>query len=66
MSAKKYIDERVLLEAERLLPHTDRAAKDVAAELGFADPSDFTKFFRLRTGTTPGEFRARALRADGT
>lgn len=66
MSAKKYIDERVLLEAKRLLLHTDRAAKDVAAELGFADPSDFTKFFRLRTGTTPGEFRARALRADGT
>ncbi|MGA5203361.1 helix-turn-helix domain-containing protein [Streptomyces variegatus] len=60
MSAKKYIDERVLLEAKRLLLHSDLAAKNVAAELGFADPSDFTKFFRLRTGTTPGEFRMRA------
>ncbi|CAL9326374.1 hypothetical protein SUDANB51_00473 [Streptomyces sp. enrichment culture] len=36
MSAKKYIDERVLLEAKRLLLHTDRAAKDVAAELGYS------------------------------
>jgi AraC-like DNA-binding protein len=50
----------VLLEAKRLLLHSDLAAKNVAAELGFADPSDFTKFFRLRTGTTPGEFLMRA------
>jgi AraC-like DNA-binding protein len=61
MSAKQYIDERVLLEAKRLLQHSRLPAKTVADRLGFADPSDFTKFFRLRTRTTPGAFRARAL-----
>lgn len=64
MSAKKYIDERVLLEAKRLLLHSDLPAKTVAAALGFADPSDFTKFFRARTGAPPGDFRVRTR--DGT
>jgi AraC-like DNA-binding protein len=50
----------VLFQPGFLPPHSDLAAKNVAAELGFADPSDFTKFFRLRTGTTPGEFLMRA------
>ncbi|WP_328316677.1 helix-turn-helix domain-containing protein [Streptomyces sp. NBC_00388] len=56
-TAKQYIDDRVLLEAKRLLRHSGLAATEVAARLGFADASDFTKFFRLRTGTTPGAFR---------
>ncbi|MGW6059266.1 helix-turn-helix domain-containing protein [Streptomyces sp. NPDC055189] len=60
-SAKRFIDERVLLEAKRLLQHSSLPAKEVAGRLGFADASDFTKFFRLRTGTTPAAFRARAL-----
>ncbi|GGV25670.1 transcriptional regulator [Streptomyces longisporoflavus] len=59
--AKKFIDERVLLEAKRLLQHSSLPAKEVAGSLGFADASDFTKFFRLRTGTTPAAFRAQAL-----
>ncbi|MBO1330174.1 helix-turn-helix transcriptional regulator [Streptomyces sp. VRA16 Mangrove soil] len=57
-TAKQYVDDRVLLEAKRLLQHSGLAAKEVADELGFADASDFTKFFRLRTGRTPGAFRS--------
>lgn len=56
-TAKQYVDDRVLLEAKRLLWHSGLPAKEVATRLGFDDPSDFTKFFRLRTGTTPGAFR---------
>ncbi|MFF1359974.1 helix-turn-helix domain-containing protein [Streptomyces sp. NPDC058297] len=56
-TAKQYVDDRVLLEAKRLLWHSGLPAKEVARRLGFADASDFTKFFRLRTGTTPGAFR---------
>ncbi|RVU20880.1 AraC family transcriptional regulator [Streptomyces antnestii] len=56
-TAKQYIDDRVLLEAKRLLWHSGLAAKEVADRLGFTDASDFTKFFRLRTGVTPGAFR---------
>lgn len=59
-TAKQYVDDRVLLEAKRLLWHSGLSAKEVAGRLGFDDPSDFTKFFRLRTGVTPGVFRAGA------
>jgi AraC-like DNA-binding protein len=48
----------VLLEAKRLLRHSGLPAKEVADRLGFVDASDFTKFFRLRTGVTPGAFRS--------
>ncbi|MER6034048.1 helix-turn-helix transcriptional regulator [Streptomyces sp. NPDC001835] len=56
-TAKQYVDDRVLLEAKRLLWHSGLTAKEVADRLGFTDASDFTKFFRLRTDMTPGAFR---------
>ncbi|WP_459755100.1 helix-turn-helix domain-containing protein [Streptomyces sennicomposti] len=60
MSAKRYIDARVVLEAKRELAHGTSSAGAVAVRLGFADSSDFTKFFRQRTGTTPTAFRRTA------
>nr|WP_324605937.1 helix-turn-helix transcriptional regulator [Streptomyces sp. NRRL S-813] len=60
MSAKRYIDERVVLEAKRELSHSRSTAGAIAARLGFADASDFSKFFRQRTGTTPTAFRRTA------
>ncbi|MFF7580530.1 helix-turn-helix transcriptional regulator [Streptomyces sp. NPDC008061] len=56
-TAEQYVDDRVLLEAKRLLQHSGLTAKEVTVRLGFTDASDFTKFFRLRTGMTPGAFR---------
>lgn len=56
-TAKQYIDDRVLLEAKRLLQHSGLTAVEVTVRLGFSDASDFGKFFRLRTGVTPGAFR---------
>ncbi|MGX9882978.1 helix-turn-helix domain-containing protein [Streptomyces sp. NPDC002276] len=53
-------DARVLLEAKRLLVHTDATAADISRTLGFAEPTDFAKFFRKRDGRTPLEFRAMA------
>ncbi|MCF0087725.1 hypothetical protein B0E37_02793 [Streptomyces sp. MH192] len=47
----------MLLGAKRLLWHSGLTAKEVADRLGFTDAGDFTKFFRLRTGVTPGTFR---------
>ncbi|WP_202517611.1 AraC family transcriptional regulator [Streptomyces sp. SID685] len=60
MSAKRYVDERVVLEAKRELAHGDLAVGAVAERLGFAGAGDFTKFFRQRTGATPTAFRRRA------
>ncbi|MBF6213106.1 helix-turn-helix transcriptional regulator [Nocardia puris] len=58
VSAKEFIDRRVLLEAKRVLAHTDRTSAQVATALGFDSPTNFTKFFRHRTGRTPIAFRA--------
>ncbi|MFC9132050.1 helix-turn-helix domain-containing protein [Streptomyces sp. NPDC057099] len=57
--AKHFIDERVLLEARRLLVHTDLATSAVGERLGFPQATAFTRFFRTRTGETPAAFRAR-------
>ncbi|WP_320778671.1 helix-turn-helix transcriptional regulator [Streptomyces sp. CRN 30] len=59
-TAKAYLDARIVLEAKRLLVHTDATAADVARRLGFTDPSDFGTFFRRHDGRTPLEFRAAA------
>jgi len=58
--AKRFIDDRVLLEAKRLLVHTDLSAAAVGQRLGFPGAGVFTKFFRQRTDQTPAAFRARA------
>lgn len=59
-TAKQYVDDRVTLEARRLLGHTDLTTVQVATRLGFTSPTVFTKFFRRRSGETPSAFRARA------
>ena len=53
-----YIQERLVLEAHRLLFHTDLAVKEIAFDLGFADASYFTRFFKHQTGATPADYRA--------
>jgi AraC family transcriptional regulator, transcriptional activator of pobA len=59
-SAKQYIDDRVELEAKRLLAHTGITVTECARRTGFDDPANFSKFFRARAGLTPGAFAERA------
>ncbi|MER5433594.1 AraC family transcriptional regulator [Streptomyces sp. NPDC002588] len=54
---KGFIDKRVVLEAKRLLAHTDLPIGRVGAAVGFPDPANFSKFFHLHTGLTPAAFR---------
>jgi IS605 OrfB family transposase len=58
-SAKQYIDDRVVLEAKRLLARAGITVAECARRAGFDDPANFSKFFRARTGLTPGAFAAR-------
>ncbi|MFZ5553041.1 MAG: AraC family transcriptional regulator [Bacteroidota bacterium] len=51
------VHERIILEAKRLLFHSEQSAKEIAFFLGFDDPSYFNKFFKGRTGHTAVEFR---------
>ena len=56
-SPKSLIDGRVLLEAKRLLVHTGLGVGQIAAYLGFSEPTNFTKFFRRGTRLSPEGFR---------
>jgi len=53
-----HIQERLVLEARRLLFHTPQSVKEIAFNLGFADASYFSRFFKRATGLTPAEYRA--------
>ncbi|MEE1760987.1 helix-turn-helix domain-containing protein [Streptomyces sp. SP18BB07] len=57
LSAKEFIDRRVVLEAKRLLAHGDESAAQISDHLGFVTPSQFSKFFMQRAGRTPIDFR---------
>ncbi|SFF01759.1 AraC-type DNA-binding protein [Chitinophaga sp. CF118] len=54
---KQVIDERVMLEAKRLLAHTANSIKEIAYMLGFEEPTNFIKYFRKHEGRTPMEFK---------
>ncbi|MEM7138991.1 MAG: helix-turn-helix transcriptional regulator [Myxococcota bacterium] len=56
-SAKGVLSDRLVLEARRLLAHTDKSAATIAAELGFTEPTNFHKFFRRQTSERPSQFR---------
>ncbi len=56
--AIKHIHERLVLEARRLLFHTQHSLKEIAFDLGFAEASYFTRFFKRETGQTPADYRA--------
>ncbi len=56
-TAGALIQDRLTLEAQRLLIYTNATASMVAAELGFQDPAYFARFFKRRTGLSPIAFR---------
>jgi AraC family transcriptional activator of pobA len=51
------IQQRLALEARRRLAYVTGSVAGIAAELGFADPAYFCRFFRRHTGVSPGTFR---------
>ncbi|NEB82483.1 AraC family transcriptional regulator [Streptomyces sp. SID14478] len=55
---KAFIDRRVILEAKRLLAHTDLPVGRIGVAVGFGDSANFSKFFQQHTGVTPAGFRA--------
>lgn len=57
MTAKEVMQQRLEIAARRLLLFSEQTSAQIAAALGFADASYFTRFFRRRTGVTPVRFR---------
>ncbi len=57
MKVSDLISQRILLEAKRLLLHSDQSTKEIAYYLNYTDPAHFSKFFKLKTGQSPTDFR---------
>lgn len=57
VTAKEFIDRRILLEAKRLLAHSEQSAAHIAVQLGFSSATNFSKFFHRHTGKSPLTFR---------
>ena len=53
-----HIQERMVLEARRMLFHSEYSLKEIGFDLGFSDASYFSRFFKRETGVTPAEYRA--------
>lgn len=57
ITAKEFIQNRVVLEAKRLGVHTGLSSKEIAYNIGFDDPSHFSKFYKNVTGESFTNFR---------
>lgn len=57
ISASQHIQERIILEAKRLLYHSDKSVKEIAYELGYEDYPYFSRLFTKNTGMSALAFR---------
>ena len=51
------IQERILMEAKRLLYYTNLSVKQITYQLGFEDAAYFSNFFKRHTSLSPVDFR---------
>jgi len=61
MAFKPFLNELRLTEAARLLRETDRSISEIAFAVGYNSHTHFTRVFRERYRTTPGEWREAAV-----
>jgi AraC-like DNA-binding protein len=64
--AKEFIQNRLMLEAKRMVVYTTKSGKEIGYDLGFDDPSHFSKFFRTNTGQSLIEFKESLVFGPGT
>lgn len=57
VSAKQYIQDKIVEESKRLLAYTDASVSEIAFGLHFSTITYFVRFFRLHTGMTPLSYR---------
>ncbi len=56
-STQAIIHQKINFEAKRQLMYDQSSAKEIAYSVGFADPVQFSKFFKQHNGLTPLEYR---------
>jgi AraC family transcriptional activator of pobA len=54
------IHDRIILEAKRLIIHSEHTIKEISYELGFSDRPYFSRFFKKQTDQTPEAFLKQA------
>ena len=59
VSIGKYIIDKRIMESKRLLDENKLSVADVAASVGFHDPSYYCRVFKKETGLTPSDYRKR-------
>ena len=52
-----FMEERILLEAEKLLRETTLSIAEIAYKFGYQEPTNFIKFFKGMAGITPLQYR---------
>lgn len=57
ISFTQYVNKLRVNDARSLLSMTNQTIMDIALDLGFEDPSYFTKIFKRFTGLTPNQYR---------
>ncbi len=60
-SPHQYLLELRLVRARNLLTQTTQSVKEIAQRAGFDDEHYFCRYFKLKTGSTPGQWRQRSL-----
>lgn len=56
-SPSKLIQERIVLEAKKLIHLTHKPIKEIAQELNFEDEFYFSRYFKKEVGVSPKKFR---------
>lgn len=59
VSPLQLIHDRIMLEAKRLLRHTDKPVKEIAYMLGYEDIQSFSRFFKSKESISPVDYRSR-------
>ncbi len=53
----KVINDRIILEAKKLLLYSNKSSKEIAFILGFSEASHFSKYFKNHVGASPKMFK---------
>ncbi|UZR96574.1 AraC family transcriptional regulator [Chondrinema litorale] len=57
-SVSYHIHNRIILEAKRLLFHSNKTVKEIAEALGYQDYAYFSRFFKNKTGMSALQFKS--------
>lgn len=56
LTAQQMIHHKLISEIKKAL-HKNKSAKEICYDFGFSDPSNFNRFFKKFTNTTPQQYR---------